>query len=87
MDLLYLLKENFKNSLFDLLITIPYLTYSSLEGASKICVIYQVVRYHKVEYSGERSNVLRGIESDLAHIKVLWSPCNMFYGLEAYGTQ
>ena len=43
MDLLYLLKENFKNLLFDLLIT----------GRSFENLSYQVVRYHKGEDSEE----------------------------------
>ena len=32
---------------------ISYLTYHSLEGASRICLIYQIVHYHKDEDSGE----------------------------------
>ena len=44
MDLLYLLKDNFKNLLFNLLIT----------GRSfEKCLIYQVVRNHKDHDSGE----------------------------------
>ena len=62
MDLLYLLKENFKNILFDLLITgrsfenLPYLWS---------CLLSQRWRSWRI-----RSNVLRGIESDLAYTKV-----------------
>ena len=62
MDLLYLLKENFKNILFDLLITgrsfenLPYLWS---------CLLSQRWRSWRI-----RSNVLRGVESDLAYTKV-----------------
>ena len=62
MDLLYLLKENFKNLLFNLLITggslenLSYLSSRSLSQKWRFWII--------------RSNVLRGIESDLAYTKV-----------------
>ena len=62
MDLLYLLKENFKNILFDLLIT-----GRSFENLSYLwsCSLSQRWRSWRI-----RSNVLRGIESDLAYTKV-----------------
>ena len=41
MDLFYLLKDNFKNILFD--------TY----GASRICLIYQIIQCHKDRDSKE----------------------------------
>ena len=66
-NLFYLLKENFKYLLFDSLIR---------EGSSRIsfilssCSLSQRWRFKRI-----RSNVLRGIESDLVHSKVLrWSP-------------
>ena len=62
MDLLYLLKENFKNILFDLLIT-----GRSFQNLSYLwsCSLSQRWRSWRI-----RSNVLRGIESDLAFTKV-----------------
>ena len=62
MDLFYLLKENFKNLLFDLLFTgrrfqnLSYLLSCSLS--------------QKWRFRRKRSNVLRGIESDLDYTKV-----------------
>ena len=60
MDLLYLLKENFK--LFDLLIT-----GRSFENLSYLssCSLLQRSRFRRI-----RSNVLRNIESDLAYTEV-----------------
>ena len=58
MDLLYLFKKNFKNLLFDLLImgrNIKNLSYLSS------CSLSQRRRFQRT-----RSNLLRGIESDLA---------------------
>ena len=62
MDLLYLLKEKFKNLLFDLLIT-----GRSFENFSYLsrCLLPQKWRFWRI-----RSNVLRGIESDLAYTRV-----------------
>ena len=62
MDLLHLLKENFKNILFDLLIT-----GRSFQNLSYLwsCSLSQRWRSWRI-----RSNVLRGIESDLAYTKV-----------------
>ena len=77
MDLFYLLKENFKNLLFDLLIArrsfknFPYLS---------ICSLPQRERFARI-----RLKVLQGIESDLAYTEVLGLSPNTFYGLEAYG--
>ena len=45
MDFFYLLKDNFKKS--------SYLTHKSREGASRICLIFQVVRCHKDRDSEE----------------------------------
>ena len=62
LDLFYLLSDNFKNLLFDLLITgksfenLPYLSS---------CLLPQRWRFRRI-----RSNVLRGIELDLAYTKV-----------------
>ena len=61
MDLFCLLKESFKNLLFDPLITgrsfdkLPYLSS---------CLLSQRWRFQRI-----RSNLLRGIESDLAYTK------------------
>ena len=68
-DLFYLLKENFKNLLSDLLIT-----ERSFENLSYLsnCSLSQRWRFRRI-----RSNVLRGIESNLAYKKVsgsLWHP-------------
>ena len=63
MDLLYLLDENFKNLLFDLLITgkiVKNLSYLSS------CWFSQRRRFRKI-----CSNVVRDIESDLAYMKIL----------------
>ena len=74
MDLLYLLKENFKNLLFDLLIT-----GKSFENLSYLssCLLLQRVRFWRI-----RSKVFRGIKSE----KYRGSSLNKFYGMEAYGT-
>ena len=63
MELLYLLKENFNNLLFDLLIigrSFEYLSYLSR------CSLSQRWRFWRI-----RSKVLRGIESNLAYTKIL----------------
>ena len=63
MDLLYLLKENLNNLLFDLLIigrSFEYLSYLSS------CSLSQRWRFWRI-----RSTVLRGTESDLAYTKIL----------------
>ena len=62
MDLFYLLKENFKNLLFDLLTT-----GRSFENLSYLssCSLPQRWRFWRT-----RSNVLRNIESDLPYTKV-----------------
>ena len=62
MDLLYLLKENFKNLLSDLLITGR--SFENLFYLSSF-LLTQRLRFRRI-----RSSVLRGIESDLACIKV-----------------
>ena len=79
MDLLYLLKENFKNLLFDLLIigrsfeNLSYLSSCSL---------------HKDEDSEEYARTYyEALNQNLPTQKYRgWSP-NTFYSLEAYGTQ
>ena len=75
MDLLYLLKENFKDLLSDLLIA-----GRSFENLSYLssCSLSQRWKFWRI-----RSNVFRGIESE----QYWGSPLNTFYGLEAYGTQ
>ena len=62
MDLLYLLKENFKNLLSDLLI--PGRSFENLSYLS-ICLLSQRLRIRRI-----RSNVLRGIESYFTYTKV-----------------
>ena len=65
MDLLYLLKENFKNLLSHLLIT---------EEASRICLIYQVVRHHKDEDSEKYAGTYyKALNQTLLTQYVLWS--------------
>ena len=77
MDLFYLLKENFKNLLFDLLIT-----GSSFENLS-----YLFVRCHKDEDSEEYARTYYEIlNQTLLTQKYQGSPPNTFYGLEAYDT-
>ena len=63
MDLFFLLKENFKNILFDLLIMGR--SFDNLSYLSS-CLLPQREKFRRI-----RSNVLRGIESDLAYTKVL----------------
>ena len=79
MDLLYQLKENFKNLLFDLLIV-----GRSFENLSYLssCSLSRRWRFWRIH-----SKVLRGIESDLGYTEVSELPTNTFYGLEAYDTQ
>ena len=79
-DLLYLLKENFKNLIFDLLIT-----GRSFESWSYLSS-YQV--YHKDEDSEEyaRTNY-ETLNQTLLIQKYRGSPPNTFYGVEAYDTQ
>ena len=79
MDLLHLLKDTFKNLLFDLLI---------LEGASRICLIYKNVLYHEDEDSGEFARTYYEVLNQaLLTQKYPGSSPITFYGLEAYGTQ
>ena len=62
MDLLYLLKKNFENLLFELLITgrsFDNLSYLRSFSSSRIWRFWRI-----------HSNVLQGIESDLAYTKV-----------------
>ena len=78
MDLFYLLKESFKNLLFDLL---------AREGALRICLIYQVVRSHKDQDSEEYARTYyEALNQTLLTQKYRGSPPNTFYGLEAYVT-
>ena len=62
MDLFYLLNKNFKNLLFDSLI--PQKNFESLSYLSS-CSLSQRWRFRRI-----CSNVLQGIESDLAYTKV-----------------
>ena len=79
MDLFYLLKKSFKNLLFYSLITgrsFKNLSYLSSRSLSQSWRIRRI-----------RSNVLRGIESDLAYTKVSGIvPQYIFNGLQAYDT-
>ena len=75
MDVLYLLKENFKNLLLYLLIT----------GSSRICLIYQVVCCHKVKDSEEYTwTYYKTLSQTLFPQKNQGLPTNTFYSLEAY---
>ena len=77
--LLHLLKENFKNLLFDFLMTgrsFEILFYLSSCSLSERWKLWRIC-----------SNILRGIESDLTFTEVSGAALIMFYGLEAYGTQ
>ena len=76
---LYLLKENFKNLLSDFLITER--SFQNLLYLSS-CSLSQRWRFWRI-----LSNVLRGMESDLAYTKVLGAFSQHVYGLEAYDTQ
>ena len=77
-DLFNLLKENVKNLLFDSLIT---------EGASRICLIYEVVRCHKDGDSEEYARTYyEALNQTLLTKKYRGSSPNIFYGLEACGT-
>ena len=62
MVLFYLLKENFKNLLFDSLITEK--SFDNLSYLSS-CLLSQRWRFRRMH-----SNILRGIESDLTYTKV-----------------
>ena len=65
MDLLYLLKENFRHLVFNLLIT---------GRASRICLIYQVVFYHKDEDSVEYIwTYYEALDQTLLTQYILWS--------------
>ena len=78
MDLFYLLKENFKNLLFDLLIM-----GRSFENLS-YC---QIVRCHKNEDSEEYARTYyETLNQTLVTQKYQGSPPNTFYGLKAYDT-
>ena len=64
MDLLYLLKENFKNLLFDLLI---------IGRSSRICLIYQVDCYHKDEDSEEYAQTYyEALNQTLLRQYIIW---------------
>ena len=58
-----------------------------MEGASRICLIYQVVRYQKDGDSEEYARTYyEALNTLLLQRYREWFP-NTFYGLEAYGTQ
>ena len=70
MDLLYLQKENFKNLLFNLLIT----------GRRFENLSYQVVRYHKDEDSEKYARTYyEALNQALLTQKYRGSPLNAFY--------
>ena len=54
----------------------------------KVCLIYQVVRYHK-DYDSEEyaRTYYEALNQTLVTQKYQGSSPNTFYGLEAYGTQ
>ena len=59
-----------------------------MEEASTICLIYQVVRYHKDEDSEEYTRTYYdALNQTFLTQKYRGLPPNTFYGLEAYGTQ
>ena len=65
-----------------------YLTYKSLEGASRIFIIYQIVLYHEDEDSEEYARTYyEALNQTLLTQKYQGLPPNTFYGMEAYGTQ
>ena len=73
MDLLCLLKENFKNLLFDL--------------ASRICLTYQDVCFHKDEHFEEYARTYYEVLNQTMLRQKYWgAPLNTDYGLEDYGT-
>ena len=76
MDLFYLLKGNFKNILFDLLITVR--SFENLSHLSS-CLLSQ--RFRRV-----RLNVIWGIESDLAYTKVSGVASQYILQFGAYDT-
>ena len=80
MDLLNLLKENFKDLLSDLLIT-----RRSFENLSYLssCSLSQRLRYSE-EYS---RTYYEALNQTLLTQKYQGSPLNTFYGLEVYGAQ
>ena len=79
MDLLYLLKENFKNLLFDLLIIGK--RFENLSYLSS-CLLY------KDEDSEEYARMYyEALNQTLLTQKYRLSPPNPFYGLKAYTTQ
>ena len=58
-----------------------------MEGASIICLIYQVVRCHKDEDSEEYAQTYyKTLNQTLLTLKYQGSLPNTFYGLEAYDT-
>ena len=64
------------------------MTYQSLEGASRICLIYQVFPYHKDEYAVEYTQTYyEALNQTLLTQKYRESSPNAFYVLEAYVTQ
>ena len=69
MDLFSLFKENFKNLLFNSLIT-----GWNLENLPYLCRFWI------------RSNISRGIKSDIGCTKASGASPNTFYGLQAYGS-
>ena len=59
-----------------------------MEEASTICLIYQVVRYHKDEDSEEYTRTYyEALNQTLLTQKYWGSPPDTSCGLEAYGTQ
>ena len=59
-----------------------------MEGASRICLNYQVVLYHEDEDSEEYARTYyEALNQTLLTQKYQGLPPNTFYGLESYGTQ
>ena len=59
-----------------------------MEGASRICLIYQVARNPKDEDSEEYARMYyEALNQTLLTQKYWWWPPNAFYGLKAYTTQ
>ena len=59
-----------------------------MEGASRICLIYQVVCYYEDDDSEETARTYyEALNQTLLTQKYRGSPPYTFYGLEVYGTQ
>ena len=70
------------------ILKMSHLTYLSQDGASRICLIYQVVRFHKDGDFKEYAQTGHKALNQILLVKTYQGAIpNTFYGLKAYSTR